>query len=93
MITCAQILEGAAVGEGTDWELESAKGGLPGSLWATYSAVANSEGGTIVLGARERDDGKIALDGLSPKWPATLRYPNAANRPDQAYTATRRRRS
>jgi predicted HTH transcriptional regulator len=50
-----QILEAAKVGETTDWEFKSAQGGFPGSFWETYSAMANTEGGTIILGARERD--------------------------------------
>ncbi|MBM4118038.1 hypothetical protein FJ251_09935 [bacterium] len=59
-----RILAAAQIGETTDWEFKSARGGFPGSFWETYSAMANSEGGTVVLGASERDD-EVRLDGLS----------------------------
>ncbi|MDQ3000081.1 MAG: putative DNA binding domain-containing protein [Fibrobacterota bacterium] len=64
MNTLGQILEAARIGESTDWEFKSAKGGFPGSFWDTYSAMANSEGGRVVLGVRERD-GKSEVEGLS----------------------------
>jgi ATP-dependent DNA helicase RecG len=61
-----QILQAARVGESTDWEFKSARGGFPGSFWETYSAMANAEGGVVVLGVRETDAGAV-LDGLTPE--------------------------
>lgn len=45
-------------------EAKSANGGLPGSLWDTYSSFANSYGGCIVCGAVERKDGSWKTTGL-----------------------------
>lgn len=44
--------------EGDDLEFKSAQGGLPKSLWETYSAMANSHGGVILLGVE--DDGRVS---------------------------------
>lgn len=66
MVTIEDIRNAARIGETADWEFKSARGGFPGSFWDTYSAMANTEGGTIVLGVREDDTG-VHLDGMTPE--------------------------
>ena len=49
--------------ESVEIEFKSAKGGFPNSFWETYSAFANTEGGTIVLGIKEKGR-TVHIEGL-----------------------------
>ena len=45
-------------------EVKKASGGLPVSLWETYSAMANTYGGVIILGIKELADRSWKTTGL-----------------------------
>lgn len=56
--------------EGWDFEAKLAagrdgQGAVPRTLWETYSAMANTKGGFVLLGADERDDGSFDLRGIA----------------------------
>lgn len=60
------IFELIEIGENSEIEFKKAKNSVPKDLWETYSAMANTNGGTIVLGVEERfdKDEKFDISGV-----------------------------
>lgn len=46
-------------------EAKKAAGGLPNSLWETYSSMANCYGGVIILGATENEERSLTATGVT----------------------------
>ena len=59
-LTTKQIERLVKQGEVVHTECKDASGGLPDSLWESYSAFANTDGGVILFGAKEVD-GKFSI--------------------------------
>lgn len=59
-----------ALREGWDFEAKLAvgpdgRGAVPDSFWGTYSAMANTSGGHVALGVRERADRSLEVAGIA----------------------------
>lgn len=79
-MTEVDILQAVGAGEAADWEFKTARDGFPKSLWETYSAMANSDGGTIVLGVAETN-GCFGVSGLPNAMQMVSTFWNGVNNP------------
>ena len=63
-------------------EFKRARGGVPADFWPSYSSFANTDGGVIILGVREKD-GKREIEGLANTDKIVADLWNAVNNPDK----------
>lgn len=69
----------SAYKENSRLEVKKAAGGLPRSIWETYSAFANTNGGVILLGVDENPDKTLQVAGLENPEKQVSDFWNAAN--------------
>lgn len=64
-------------------EAKQAQKGLPVSVWETYSAFANTDGGLILLGVMERDDHSLDIIGVDEPEKLLADFWNTINNPQK----------
>ena len=64
-------------------EAKKAAGGLPNSIWETYSAFANTNGGVILLGVEENADKTLNISGLANPEKLIADFWNIINNPQK----------
>lgn len=80
----AKLSDFAHLREHARLEAKRAQGGLPKSIWETYSAFANTEGGIILLGVDEEPDGSLKPVGISHPERLERDFWNTVNNPNRA---------
>ena len=63
-MTFEELINDISKYESVDLEFKSSKGGLSHSMWQTYSSFANTQGGVIYLGVKEKNH-RFSVDGLT----------------------------
>ena len=71
-------------GETLHLECKTAQGGLPRSLWESYSAFCNTDGGYILLGVKEyRDEKRFEIVGVNDPTKLLQDFWNTINAKDK----------
>lgn len=64
-MTDIELLEILKIGETVDVECKEGENKIPNSLWESYSAMANTNGGIIILGIKEnKAKGTFEVQGV-----------------------------
>ncbi len=69
--------------EGNRFEVKKATKGLPNSLWESYSAFANTNGGVILLGVEELSDKSLHVVGVPNPEKLLSDFWNIVNNPQK----------
>ena len=69
--------------ESNTLEVKKAAGGLPQSIWQTYSAFANTNGGLLLLGVEEKQDKTLNIVGLTNPETLIADFWNTINNPQK----------
>ncbi len=77
-----ELFDSLSIYEGADVEYKGARGGLPRDLWHTYSAFANTQGGTICLGITQQGD-RLDVHGLEDADKLLTDFWNTINNPSK----------
>lgn len=82
-----------ALREGWDFEVKlglgrDGLGAVPESLWETYSAMANTSGGVILLGAEESPEGSLVLRGIPDLDKVEREFWNTLQNPQKVSTTS-----
>ena len=64
-------------------EVKKATNGLPHSIWETYSAFANSDGGLIILGVEEDKNHQLHITGVNDPEDLVRDFWNTINNPQK----------
>ena len=73
-----EIKKLVAKSENAAVEFKRARGGVPTDFWLSYSSFANTDGGVISLGVREKDS-KREIEGLAAEVYVGERRPSFAD--------------